>query len=314
MTQLLALYGEDLRSDPENIRGEEDEMGFLPIPGMTTALAIRALRRKRRGKKGKHLLLGQDIRGEEDEMGFMPIPGMTTALAIRALRRKRRGKKGKHLFFGDDIRGEEDEMGFLPIPGMTTALAIRALRRKRRGKKGKHLFFGDDIRGEVSYNDDIRGDEDDLGFAATAATVATGLFKGLKKFGKSKTFKALQKSKLGKKLSIKRKKKPAAKKATQPSPVQSIVPVLTKQQFKTDFQDAVKASDMSVVPKSEIVANQEALKMLTTENEKSTRKLFTAKNMAIGGGVVVGGLVLVKVLTHKKSVPVHVGLGRCQRK
>jgi hypothetical protein len=301
MTQLLSLFGEDEVFG--DIRGESDDMGFLPIPGLTTALAIRALRRKRQGKKGKALFFGdEDIRGESDDIGFLPIPGMTTALAIRALRRKRQGKKGKALFFGEeDIRGESDDIGFLPIPGMTTALAIRALRRRKQGKRGKAMFFGEDLRGDDDLLGDLRGD-DDLGFAATAATVATGIFKGIKKFGKSKTFKALQKSKIGKKLST--KKKTSTKKGSGSA--------IGPDQFKKDFQDAVQASDMTVIPKSEIVANQEALQMLTEQNEKSSagvKRLITPKNLAIGGGALVGTVVLLKILTRKKPVPVQVGLG-----
>jgi hypothetical protein len=191
---------------------------------------------------------------------------------------------------------------------MTTALAIRALRRKRQGKKGKALFFGDeDIRGEDELLGDIRGESDDIGFVGTAATAAVGVFKGLKKFKESQTFKNLQKSKLGKKLSIKKKKAPAKKGA-----VKSGTPGFLPEQFKQDIKEAVQASDMTVVPKSEIVANQEALQMLTEQNEKSSagvKRLITPKNLAIGGGALVGTVVLLKILTRKKPVPVQVGLG-----
>jgi len=303
MTQLLSLFGEELRGE------NDDGMGFLPIPGMTTALAIRAARRRKQGKRGKAMFFGEDedLRGDDD-LGFLPIPGLTTALAIRRYRKRKAA--GKKFFGEEDLRGENDDgMGFLPIPGMTTALAIRALRRRKQGKRGKAMFFGEDLRGDDELLGDIRGENDDgMGFVGTAATAATGIFKGLQKFGKSKTFKALQKSKIGKKLSIKKKKAPAKKGAAKSGGL----PVLSPDQFKQDFKEAVQATDMTVVPKSEIVANQEALQFLTEENQKSSanvKRLLTPKNIAIGGGALVTTVVLLKILTRKKPVPVQVGLG-----
>jgi len=247
-----------------------------------------------------------DIRGESDDIGFLPIPGMATALAIRRYRRRK--AQGKKFFGEDDIRGESDDIGFLPIPGMTTAMIARGIIRRRKGKK----FFGEDIRGEDEILGDIRGENEDIGFAATAATAAAGIFKGLKKFKNSQTFKNMQKSKIGKKLSIKKKKAPAKKSNAAPG---GFLP----DQFKQDFKEAVQASDMTVVPKAAIQANEEALQMLTEQNAKSSgnlRKLVTPKNIAIGGGALVGTVVLLKILTRKKAVPVQVGLGsyrRCRR-
>lgn len=251
----------------------------------------------------------RDIRGDDD-LGFLPVPGMATALAIRALRRRKQGKRGKKLLFGEeDLRGDDD-LGFLPVPGMATFLALRALKRKRQGKKGKKLFFGEeDLRGYDDIEGDLRGEDEILGFAATGAAVATGIFKGLKKFKGSQTFKNLQKSKLGKKLSIKKKKAPAKKGTAKTG---SAAPGFIPEQFKQDFKEAVQASDMTVVPKAAIQANEEALQMLTEANEKSSaglKKLVTPKNIAIGGGALVGTVVLLKILTRKKAVPVQVGLG-----
>jgi len=237
-----------------------------------------------------------------DDIGFLPIPGMATALALRRYRRrKKQGKK----FFGEELRGEyvndfagdlrgDDDIGFFPIPGVATALAIR--RYRKRKKQGKKFFGEDDLRGD---GNEILGDRD-IGFVGTAAaTVATGIFKGLKKFGKSKTgqklAKKIQSSKIGKKITKKGSSKP-------------------KGQFKTDLQAAFQSSDMTVVPKSEITATQDALQTLTAQNEKQSmiKSLTTPKNLAIGGGALVGSIILIKILTHKKKVPLQVGLGTCK--
>jgi hypothetical protein len=261
MTQLLSLFGENSSSD---------DIGFLPVPGMATALAIRRMRRrKKQGKK----FFGEELRGEYVDD------------------------------FSGDLRGNDD-IGFLPIPGMTAALAIRrARRRKKQGKK----FFGEEMR---ENQNDIRGiDENeilgdrDIGFVGTAAaTVGAGIFKGLKKFGKSKTGAKIAKKLKSSKIGAKTRKKNAAKKAGA-KPKDS--------QFKSDLKAAFQSSDMTVVPKSEITATQDALQMLTTQTEKQSamKALITPKNIAIGGGAIVASVILLKVLTHKKAVPVQVGLG-----